>query len=425
MKILSNLLSKVTDFGVSKASDERINLEMNARSGGNRSSGKTAEIVRQPNIFTPKKIKDWKAAIALATDSENPNYLLLDELYQNLLLDAHTVSVMESRVYRVARSQFNLVDQNNEPDLEAAALLNKPWFEQFIKYSVWSLFTGIKVLELFDTDENGELLCTSSIPMAHIVPHKKQIAKEAGDDNGTPYAEGSLARYYLQVGSHLDLGILADLGTLILGKKQALGAWLDHLEKFGIPPIIINTDNYDKTRQQELLEMGLAMHNNHVMILQGTEEFTIGDMKTTDVYKIFHEFLRYIDSAISKRVLGQDGTTENKEGAGTYGSMKVMQDVANDRHESDKLFIEYLINKELFPKLVSISSTYAPLANLRFTWDESDELSRDEFCNKVALLAQAGFEMDHEQVAEKSGIPVTGFNRNRSITPQEDPKKKD
>lgn len=424
MGIFESLKNRVSSWGVLNATDQQINIEANARSGGRKSGGgKTAEVERRPNLFTPKKIVDWKNAIALATDTENPNFLLLDELYQNLLLDAHAVSVIESRVFRVTRSRYNLLDTSNNANPEVAELLNRPWFEQFMRHSMWSLFTGMKVLELFDTDEDGELLCTTSIPMAHIVPHKQQISKEAGEDKGTPYAEGALAKYYLQVGQPRELGILADIGIMILAKKQAQGAWLDHIEKFGIPPIIINTDNYDDTRQQKLLEMGLAMHNNHVMVLQGNETFTIGDTKTTDAHKIFQEFLKYQDSAISKRVLGQDGTTENKDGAGTYGSLQIMQEVANDRHESDKLLIEYIINKDLIPKLVGISSTYAPLANYRFAWDESDELPRDILVDKVVSLTQAGYEIDHEQIAEKTGIPITGFTRS-SFTPEDGGKKK-
>lgn len=407
------------------ASDEAFNIEAASRgNGGSKGLNLSGKIVKQPNIFRAKTIKDWTSAVALATDPDNPSLLLLDELYEILLLDAHAVSVIESRVLKVTRSKFNILDVSGAPNEELETLLNRPWFDQFLKHAAWSLFTGVKVIELYDTDQDGELIRSTSIPMAHLLPHKCEISKEPGDDKGTSYDKGSLANYYIQVGEADEIGMLSDIATLILAKKQAMGAWLDNIEKFGVPPIIINTDNFDKNRQQELLDMGVAMHNNHVMVTQGGETFTIGNVKETDAHKVFHEFLKYIDSAISKRILGQDGTTENKEGAGTYGSLQVMQEVANDRHESDKVMIEYLINKVLLPKLPLISNFYSALGNATFAWDESDEMDPNTLLDKAVSLTTAGYTLDYEILATKTGMPITGFVAPFSNTPPEEQKEK-
>jgi phage gp29-like protein len=216
--------------------------------------------------------------------------------------------------------------------------------------------------------------------------------------------------------------MLADLAPLILAKKLAMGSWLDFIEKFGIPPRFVTTDNMTTDRQDELLEMMLAMINNHVAVIQGTEKIEIGDVPRTDAHKVFDEMISRLNSEISKRILGQDGTSDNKDASGTYGSLKVLQEVANDRHESDKLFAEYIINKELIPRLVSLSSFYAPLANLRFNWDETDEMEKGTLVDKAVALTQAGFILDHEVLATKSGMPIIGFKAATDPTPpEEDP----
>ncbi len=401
--------------------EDRLRVEMVSRDssrGGKKSlSGK---VKKSNTFFVPKEIKDWNDAVSLATDPERPSLLFLSELYENLMLDAHFMSVMESRILRVVRSKWDLVTESGDTNPDVKNLLEQPWFETFLYQTVMSKFTGIKVLELFDTDENGELMECTPMPMAHILPHRQEIAEEAGGEKGTSYVSGNLANYYIEIGNNGDLGILSQIATYILAKKQAMGAWLDHLHKFGVPPIIINTDNMTTGRQEELLEMGLAMHSNHVMVLQGNEEFTLGAVPQTDAFRVFKEFLDLLNSEISKRVLGQDGTTQNKENAGTYGSLKVMAEVADDRHESDKLFVKYIINKELLPRLPKISSFYTPLANLQFDWDESDELDQKEYVESAVKLATAGFELDVDELSQRSGITITGYNRPFSNNPTEE-----
>lgn len=410
MSFLSKYYTIIEERFIKNASDDQLRLE-----GANRNTNRgsvnlpSGKVSRNSMLFTPKKIKDWVNAVALATDRENPSLFLLSELYDHLLLDAHTVSVIESRVMRVLRSKFALIDANGDQNADLKKLFSRPWFEKFVSECVWSKFTGIKVLETYDTDENGELINTLSIPMSHIHPTRQEILKEAGDEKGESYCEGAVALYYTQIGEGKEIGILSQIATLILAKKQAMGAWLDYIEKFGIPPRIVTTDNKDNRRVKELLNMLTAMINNHVAVIQGNEKFEIGKMPESDAFKVFKEMLSFLNSEISKRILGQDGTTDNKDASGTYGSLKVLQEVADDRHESDKLFIKYIINKTLIPKLTKISSFYTSLNGYEFDWDETDEMSKNELIKSAVSLTNAGYILDFEQLAEKTGMPITGF----------------
>jgi phage gp29-like protein len=163
-------------------------------------------------------------------------------------------------------------------------------------------------------------------------------------------------------------------------------------------------------RQDELLEMGINSISNSVVVLTSGEKIEVPNIPNTDSYRVFKEMISLIDSQLSKRVLGQDGTTDHKESNGTYGSLQILQDVANDRHESDKLFAQYLINKELIPRLVKLSSFYAPLANLSFDWDTSEEMEKGALIDKAVALTNAGYILDYEILADKTGLPITGFN---------------
>lgn len=415
MKVIDNINERLIAYGLKKASDASVKVEAANRSEKKSGKSVSAEIKRSSTLFAPKSLKDWKDAIAIASDSDSPDFQFLDDLYHNLLLDAHTFSVIESRVLKVMRSNFKLVNEKGVENTDLKQILERPWFETFIRFAMLSKFTGVKVLELFETDEMLELTKVTSIPLAHLKPKHGIILKEPGDEKGWPYKEGGISKYYLQVGDDNQLGMLADLAPLILAKKFCSGSWLDFIEKFGIPFRYVNTDNMTTGRQDELLDMLINSISNHVAVIQGQETIQVADTMRTDPHKVFNEFLSYLNSEISKRVLGQDGTTDNKDASGTYGSLKVLQEVANDRHESDKLFIQYIINKQLLPRLLEISSYYAPLSGHIFDWDDSENVN--DFIEKVTKLTTAGFMLDPAQIEQKTGLKILGVKNETETDP--------
>ena len=413
-----SILNKLTNKFLSYIPDSKIRVEAEMRS---EKSAKipTAKLKHANVMYDPQSHQDWLDAVALAT-AEEPNLVYLAKLYENLLLDAHTRAVIETRIYRVTRSKFIIRKPDGDEVPEMTALFNRPWFEQFVWWTMMSKFTGIKVLELFELDNKLELSHITNIPMAHIQPHKYKIVYEQGSEEGFVYNKPPLDRFYIQIGNRYDLGILSELAPLIIGKKLSMGSWLDFIEKFGIPPVWIVTDNKTTKRLNELFEMAKNMMSNLFGVINTGEEIKLGDTPSTDTFKVFDEFIKRANSEIAKRILGQDGTTTNKDSKGTYGSLKVMQEVANDRHESDKLFVQNVINKQLLPKLAQLSSVYSQLAGLEFDWDESEQLNNAEYLDRVVKLTQAGFSIDPEAVAERTGIPITGISSQTEPAPEPD-----
>jgi len=419
---MARFINKIQDKIIALIPDNRIKVEAAIRS---ETSAKipTAKIKRSNIMYDPQSHQDWIDAVALAT-AEEPNLYYLAELYQNLLLDAHLRATIETRIYRVTRSKFIIRKPDGEEVPELTKLFNRPWFEQFLWWAMMSKFTGIKVIELFELDNKLELKKITNIPMAHILPHKHKIVWEAGSEDGFVYNKPPMSKYYIQVGDRYDLGLLSVLAPLILAKKLSMGSWLDFIEKFGIPPVWITTDNKTTKRLKELFDMAKSLISNSYGVINTGEEIKIGDVPDTDTYKVFDEMIKRINSEVAKAILGQDATTTNKDNKGTYGSLKVMQEVANDRHESDKLFIQNIVNKELLPKLAQLSSVYAPLANLEFDWDESEQLDNGAYIERVVQLTNAGFTIDPEAVAERTGMPITGISQNPTEPNPDDGAKK-
>ena len=133
-----------------------------------------------------KNLAEWKTAIQLATDPENPDRSSLRTLYENLLLDNHLASVIDSRILFCQRSTFKIVSESGEENEELTKLFERTWFEELVRLILMARFQGATLIELFDVDEVGELMDVNEIPLGYFNPQKGIITKTPGEDKGWP-----------------------------------------------------------------------------------------------------------------------------------------------------------------------------------------------------------------------------------------------
>lgn len=407
MSLLSNLRYRTAAWALRAANNDQIEVEAFVRGKSTKDEPLSDKLTTAATALAKQDLKKWKTAVTAATDPEAPDYSLLIELYQNLMLDSHLMSVLESRILKVQQSNFKLADKSGKENEELTMLFEGDWFFDWIRFALMVQYDGPALVEMWETTEEGFLKKVSKIPTQNVSFIKKLILKEPGASTGENYAEGVYEPYYMQIGDHKNIGILADMAPVILAKKLAIGSWLDFIEKFGVPPRWVTTDRQDTTRRNELFNMMLAMISNQVAVLTGNEKIEIANTPNTDAYQVFDSMIERMNSEISKRIMGATGTTDEKA---YVGSAKVHQEVANDRHESDKVFIKNLINDELIPRLIKISSAYAPLANYTFMWDYTEEMSAADIIESVAKLS-SDFEFDIEELKKLTGLPITGVKR--------------
>lgn len=395
---------------LSHADERLLNVHAATRSGGKSYSG---QLEREAQTLQAKQLKDWVDATALATDPESPDRSMLSQLYDNLLLDNHLSSVIDSRILYCQRSPFKLVAKSGEENEELSELFERTWFEEFVKLTLFSRFQGATLIELFDVaPESGELTEINEIPQAYFNTLKGIITKTPGDDSGWPYKEGGMANFYLQVGKNKEMGMLQQMAPIVLAKKLGLGSWLDYIEKYGIPSMFITTDREDDARLKQLYEAATNFKSNNFMVGRGNEKFEFAKVSGGNAEN-FDKLIERANDEISKRVLGGSGLTDEKA---FVGSAEIQFKLARDRFESDKLLIKNVINQGLIPRLAKLSPIYAPLVNYKFVWDDSEVFGSKELADLVDVLGRQ-FIMDSEYVEEKTGIPILG--QKSSLGPSE------
>lgn len=404
MNILDNIRKSLTERFLNIVPEPVLRAKAAQRKG----DGYSQKIALQARNVQAQTFKKWKLAVQAATDPDAPDYLPLYELYQGLETDNHLMGITDTRVQKVIRSRFNIINTNTgEANPELTTLFKRSWFEDLVRIIVTAKFKGSTLIELFDTTDTGEIAQVTEIPKPYINMVKGLVTKDPSDNTGWSYTEGTISNHYLQIGKWDDLGIWSMIAVIALSKKLAIGSWLDYIEKYGIPPRFVITDNMDATRQKELGDMMADMISAHYAVLQGNERIESLNTTYADAHNVFNELVKLANSEMSKRIFGGTGTTDENS---YVGSTQAHQDNAELRHISDRFSVEYIINAELLPRLMKIGTAYTQLAGHHFAFDNSSELSPKDLITAVKDLS-AFYEIDWEKVREKTGIPITGLKK--------------
>lgn len=361
-----------------------------------------------PSAPNPQRIalQEWKLAAQYAQDPENPNRSLLLDIYDNIMVDNHLTAIIDNRILKLQQTRFKVTDKvTGKEDEKLTELLQAEWFEDLLKYILESKFYGHSLIELMDIGEDNLLQSITLVPRRHVIQEKGIVVKEVGDEKGQSYLDPAYQPFYLPVGDNKSLGVLYKVSPNLLAKKFALGSWGTYNEKIGIPFRWATTQAVDSDRTRQLGVILSKMGAAGYAVLNEGETIQMLENAKGDPTKCFENLLMYLDNQASKIVLGQDGTTNHSDSKGTYGSLQILKEVADDRHESDKTFAKNVINNRFFPRLALIGY---PLEGKWLEWDDSVELGVKDLVAAIKDLGQAGYDVDPDYITDKTGIKVIG-----------------
>lgn len=312
--------------------DSEILVEAAMRRG----QSMTALIEPQSPSMARVDLAKWKMALIAAQNVDFPNRNLLYEVYDNVMIDNTLTSIIDTRILKAKQAKFVLVDKSGTPNAEAKKLLEKEWFNVFIELALIAQFEGFSLIELFDFDTTtNELLSANRVNKYHVKPEKGLVTKQPNDDKGLSYLDNP---FYIPVGDIEKLGLLLKAAPHVLAKKFALGTWAEYNEKIGIPFRTVHTNTTDKSRQQQLGVIMDKMGSAGWAVLQENEKVELLSISGTDPTKCFENLIAKLDSEIAMLILGQSSTSNSQNNKGTYGSMQILQDISEDRHEADLVF---------------------------------------------------------------------------------------
>ncbi len=362
-----------------------------------RREGYVSKIVPKTISRTRADISTWKNALRAADNVENPRRARLQNLYTDILLDAHLTSQIELRMQHSLSVPFVLKRESEIDEKNTALLKAARWKNEIDREILWADYRGNSLIEL--TTENNTL-CVTSLPRNNIIPEKGILLLSEDDTTGIDYRNcREYGTWLLEFGSRTNYGLLNKAIPHVLFKRFAQSCWSELCEIYGIPPRFIKTDTQDPemlNRAEAMLrDMGSAAY--FIIDREESFEFAKGADTNGDVYNNLISLCNSeMSLLITGAVIGQD--TKNGNRSKEESSIKLLDKIV----QADKKTLESYWNGTVIPALVKIGILPEGLTY---------ELQQEEDIEKLWGMTREALpymDVDPEWMKDKFGIQVTG-----------------
>jgi hypothetical protein len=378
---------------------------------------KTADIRR--NITVPTQlyrgatdIAAYKLAVTAAESLLSPQRRQLYTIYKNIELDAHLTAAVNQRKNLTLCKDFDVL-LNGEESEELEVIIKQKWFRDFIDYALDSIFYGHSLIQ-FDSVVNDAFKAVELVPREYVKPEFHIVTNTYADLSGTDYLEAPYNNWCIGVGKPKDLGLYLKAAPLVIWKKMALGSWSEFVEIFG-SPIRIGKTNVRDTQTRDNMEkylknMAVASYG----VFDTDDLIELVESNRSDAFQVFDMMIQRCNSEISKLILGQTGTLDEKA---YVGSAEVQERVLKNVAYNDEFFIEGVLNYQLVPMMTRLGIFPE---GVKITVKAEDDLSLIEQSKiDIELIKTGKFTFTPEYLDEKYGsevIPVVDQNTIQNVS---------
>lgn len=362
---------------------------------------------REPEMFG-FNLNDWKESVSDAWSESNPNRIELSDIYKAITnYDAQTIAGINQRKLFTLQGDIKLYNEDGTVNDDATKLIKTPsgstikWFRDFMSYSLDSIFWGFELVVLDVVDGKIKI---NKVPERNLVPSRNSILKDSryaySTNNAIDYTKAPFDLITCKISytnDVNDLGLLSGIAPYFFSK--CTGNWKAHADKFGMLTRVLTTNSENKNKMTGAFNsLKNQVRGNFVVLGQGDTLSFEGDTRTNiSIYKDLNE---YCDANISKIILGQTGTTDEKSYS---GSANIHKQVLDSIIRSDREFIESVVNDQLIPKLQKLGLLPE---NIYFGISENVEQDLIEMSTIVKNLTESGFKPSNSWVEEVFDIEL-------------------
>jgi SPP1 gp7 family putative phage head morphogenesis protein len=370
------------------------------------------EIAQEFKDRSRRDLQSWKSAREMADAPDAPRWAMLQDYYDYIKPDGHLGSQIGLRISATRCNPYMISDRKTkEKNEDATAQIKQDWFFNALGDLVeTALFknTGLQ----FPYYKSGDMSYVK-LPRRNLVPQRRLLLKETSgdvcyslDDEGW---QGSMVYAIHQS----DFGIMDDIIKDLIWKKNARESWAEFSEKFGIPLVTATTPSRDKTEIARIHSMLKKLGEAATAVFPNGSKMEIHDSAAKgDPYNVYLEQVKLANEEISKRIVG--GTMISDSGS-SYNQSKTHEKSFAMIVEEDMTFIEFVVNKQILPKLKGYSESW------EFSFDRSERLALKDLWVIVKGFLEKGADVDVAWATKKFGIPFTKFTAPTTATPDNAP----
>lgn len=341
----------------------------------------------------------FNIALQAAESPMYPNRFLLMQTYQQIILDGQVQSAILQRKSKVLAQRYVLRGADGEENEELAKLFNAKWFYDFQNLALDSIFWGFSLVQ-FGPVLNDAFEYANLVPRIYVVPEFDLVRENTATvTDGVVFTEPPYNNWAIGVGEKKNLGLGMYLAPYVIWKKNAMAAWAEFAEVFGSPVRIGKTDVRDETTRKNMENMMKNMSVASWAVLDLNDSIDLVQASRTDAYQVFDKMVERCNSEISKIILGQTGTTDEKSYS---GSANVHENVAAVIGKQDLVNMEFVVNAQLIPMMIRLGF---PLQGYKFEHDTTEQLSiMDQI--KVDAELMKKYNLNIEYLEQKYNVEI-------------------
>ncbi len=370
-------------------------------------------------IRVRQDIQRWRKSFTPAESKTNPNRTELLRCIKDAMLDAHITACIQQRKNAILCRDFNMTN-GEEENKEQTDLFKVDWFYRFVDICLDIPGMGYSLIDFgpMIDDKFPEL---QLVPREYVCPEYQVVSQYQGGCDGVDYTDPKWSAWNMFVGDRFDLGFMSKACAHAIWKKSGIGNYSEFLSKAGIPMRIGKTSTTDDA---QVTNMENALKNAGEAfwaVVDKDDVIEFLDSDKTGSSEIFIGMVELMNAELSKLILGQTSTTDEKS---FVGSAKMHYNVRQDIIESDARMIENIVNGQLIPWLnkhhgYNITTVFKYNFAQSMTMQETGELLAKMMPNikpdRQWLEKTFNFKLSEEETApEETGAKKSGTSYENS-----------
>ena len=375
-------------------------------------------------------VQSWRDSLNEAEAVFYPWRVKIQQIYNDVVLDAHVDACMRRRKNLTLLKDFGLFSGEKENE-EASKVLRSMWFYEMMNHILDAPAFGYTLVSF------GDMLDFTFPDLfapkrANISPDRKVLASwpysptgihfldpAEKDDNGQSFSDWTL---YIatpsDVGNSLcGYGYLYKVAMYQIMSRNNLGWNADFVETYGQPYRIGKTDKLDGP-EADAMEAALRnMGSSAYGMISRNDDVEFVEAKAAGTgWKSYDNLENRCEKKISKVILGHADamdSTPGKLGANQGGAESPQQKALDEIQMIDNKFVEHVVNTFLIPKLLKLGIPVPTGHEFRFKNDhETQEQRENEDKNNTSTaqyvynLKQAGWDVDQSWLEERLGCTL-------------------
>lgn len=352
-------------------------------------------------------IKKWLRAVNQAEDLNRPRLDQLEQVYRQTDLDEHLTAITGQRTKAVTGANWRITDAAGETNTELSTTIQESvWFAEFLDEAMKAIFWGYGMVELKKTTSSpplGDLggIEILPIPMAHINPLNRNILLSQSDEEGITADDTEYN--IIELGKPAQLGLFMKATPAVIFTRTALAAWADYSEVFGSPMRVGKTDSQNVPYLNSFEGFLKNMGSMPYALISKEDQIEFSNDSRADAFNVYDKLIDRHEKRLSKLILEQTGTTDEKAFVGSAG---VHERVADKIAAHDQRNIAALINTKLIPLLVRMGF---PMEGAKFEFINEIPITKLDLETDQFLIDNFDFGDDASHFATKYKAPIIGF----------------